>query len=420
MKGSIAVIGLGFVGLPLAMLCSRSGYRVTGIDVDQTKLAKLHKGASYNPDISDNALNRLLQSGMFTATDQFEAIQDAEAIILCVPTPLAGGSEPDLSYLQAAVTAAIPYLQQGQLLIVESSTYPGTTEEVVKPLLESSGMIVGEDLFLGYSPERIDPGNLVHPLEHIPKVISGVTSACLKRVESLYGDLFRKVVPVSSPKTAEMTKMLENTYRFINISFINEISRVCHGLGIDVWEVIRSASTKPYGFTAYMPGPGVGGHCIPVDPLYLKWKANRERIDTSFIDLAKQINDEQPDYIVSRVKELLEPRSSARPYRILLVGVTYKANIDDTRESPAVHVFERLLKEGYQIDYHDPHADALTVSGTLFESKDLLAIEYISYDCVVLLVPHRHIDYERMRREASRIFDTRNYFAADYPNVYRL
>lgn len=420
MKSKIAVVGLGYVGLPLALLFHREQFPVLGVDVDSDKLDKLSNGIPYITDIDEAQMQALRDSERFEATGDFSRVVEAEVIIICVPTPLAEDDNPDLSYLESAMQALLPHLRAGQLIIIESSTYPGTTEEFVVPLLEREHYDIGKEVFLAYSPERIDPGNLLYSLEQIPKVVSGATEACLTHVVQIYEQVFQTVVPVTSPKTAEMAKLLENTYRFINISFVNEMARICQAMEIDVWEVIAAASTKPFGFTAYYPGPGIGGHCIPVDPLYLKWKADQLGIATSFIDLAKEINDSQPAYILERIKGLLAASKSAKPQRILLVGLAYKANISDLRESPSLTLFRYLLSAGFEVDYHDPYVPELQMGSQRYVHTPFDEAGLAAYDCAVIATAHQSVDYARLQRAARLIFDTRNLYTERYNNVVKL
>ncbi|MCM3761869.1 nucleotide sugar dehydrogenase [Alkalihalobacillus oceani] len=418
MNTKIAIIGLGYVGLPLAMLFASKGYPVIGIDIDQSKVEKIKSGKSYLSDFTDQEVEAFMKTGRVDVTSDFSRAKTAEAILLCVPTPLREHKYPDLSYLQTAISTLLPHLQTGQLLVLESSTFPGTTEEVMLEMMEKTGLTVGEDLFIGYSPERIDPGNHMYTLGQIPKVVSGVTDNCLKKVTSIYGAAFETLVPVSSPKVAEMTKILENAQRLINISFMNEMAQICHGLDIDIWEVIQAASTKPYGFTPYYPGPGIGGHCIPVDPLYLKWKANNANMPTAFIDLAKAVNDAQPRYIIKRIEELIgEPDGEKR---VLLIGMTYKRDVNDVRESMSIPVMEHVIGKGYHADYYDPYVEEIEINQHVYQSMALDQDVIASYDCVVILTDHSEIDYTALKAHAKLILDTRNRISGHSKNVIRL
>lgn len=414
----IAVIGLGYVGLPLAMLFVNKGFYVYGIDKDLDKIDKLRQGKSYLSDLADNQVQTLIDSGRFFGTDDYQTIEKVKAVILCVPTPLRDHRHPDLSYLQSAVQHLVPYMRRGQLFVLESTTFPGTTEEVLLPLLnQNKKWKVGEDFYVGYSPERIDPGNKAFALDEIPKVISGVTDMCRQKVMDLYGKAFRTLVPVSSPKVAEMTKILENCQRFVNISFINEMAILCHKMKINIWDVIEAAKTKPYGFIPYYPGPGVGGHCIPVDPLYLLWKAKQYHTDLQFITLAKQVNDGMPAYIIERLNQLLDmPLSHAR---LLAVGLTYKKDVNDLRESMPLMIFEQLAKLTPYLDYHDPYQDQVHVDGKVYRSKPIDE-SLKQYDCVLILTDHSAIDYQRLVKHAPLIFDTRGVIKGSYNHVETL
>ncbi|GAB7387582.1 nucleotide sugar dehydrogenase [Bacillaceae bacterium] len=406
-KQDVGVIGLGFVGLPLAMLFAKKGFSVVGVDLDKGKLAQLAKGISYLPDVDHREIRSLWESGRFVATDDHSKLRDVATIIICVPTPLTKEHKPDLHYLLEAGKAASEHLQRGQLVILESSTYPGTTREVLLPLLESGERKAGKDFFLAYSPERIDPGNADYPLEQIPKVLGGVTSECARRAIDLYRRVFARVVTVSSVETAELTKMLENIYRFVNISFINEMAVICDRMGVDVWEVIAAASTKPYGFSPFYPGPGVGGHCIPVDPLYFQWKAGEYGIKSRFIELCERVNREMPRYVVTRIKEMLYPENIAQA-RILLYGIAYKRDTGDIRESRALTIIELLREEGADVSYHDPYVPSLTIGDEFLQSVPLTKETLQMADCVVILTDHSAIPLREIIEYAPRVFDTRN------------
>lgn len=328
----VGIIGLGFVGLPLAFAFIRKGFRVIGIDLDESKTMKLNKGKSYIQDIKDDEIQIAIYSGTLIVSNNYSDLREADSIIICVPTPLTPRHTPDLSYLTDTCNRLFPLLEKGQLIILESSTYPGTTVEVVKPILENSGLKVGEHIFLAYSPERIDPGNKLS-IKQIPKVVSGVTEQCLSKVSQLYEQVFDRIVPVSTTQAAETTKLLENTFRLINISFINEFAQICDRMDVDIWEVIDAASTKPYGFTAFYPGPGVGGHCIPVDPLYLQWKAKAHGIESQFITLSHEVNEAMPSYILEQIRARFLPMKSLSEMHIFVYGVAYKKDTPDARES---------------------------------------------------------------------------------------
>lgn len=407
MSRMIAIVGLGYVGLPLAATFIDQGFRVIGIDKDESKLRMLEAGQSYIADVPNEKVERWVQTKQLRVTPDFHMIAAAEAVIICVPTPLTEHQTPDLSPLMDAAKRIGEHLRPGQLVSLESSTYPGTTKEVLLPLLAARGLRIGQDFFVGFSPERVDPGNSKFPLPEIPKVISGITEACAARMEELYQIAFRKIVRVSSTETAEMTKLLENTFRFINISFINEFAIVCDKLGINVWEVIAAASSKPFGFTPFSPGPGVGGHCIPVDPLYLQWKTRQLGLNTSFIDISARLNDEMPRYVADRIREELQ-RPVLEGAHILVIGVTFKENIADIRESSAIEVIRLLLAQGAAVDYHDPLISEIVVDGIRLKSVALDAQQLQAADCVVVAVNHRGLPLREIAEHAALVFDTRN------------
>lgn len=407
MSRMIAIVGLGYVGLPLAATFIDQGFRVIGIDKDESKLRMLEAGQSYIADVPNEKVERWVQTKQLRVTPDFHMIAAAEAVIICVPTPLTEHQTPDLSPLMDAAKRIGEHLRPGQLVSLESSTYPGTTKEVLLPLLAARGLRIGQDFFVGFSPERVDPGNSKFPLPEIPKVISGITEACAARMEELYQIAFRKIVRVSSTETAEMTKLLENTFRFINISFINEFAIVCDKLGINVWEVLAAASSKPFGFTPFSPGPGVGGHCIPVDPLYLQWKTRQLGLNTSFIDISARLNDEMPRYVADRIREELH-RPVLEGAHILVIGVTFKENVADIRESSAIEVIRLLLAQGAAVDYHDPLISEFVVDGIRLKSVALDAQQLQAADCVVVAVNHRGLPLREIAEHAALVFDTRN------------
>lgn len=406
---SVAVVGLGYVGLPLAIAFVHKGFDIKGIDVNAGKNQLLNKGKSPLPHVRDEEVEAVVRSHRFVASEDFSEIEAADSIIICVPTPLTRQHTPDLSYLLETCSMMGPHLQKGQTIILESSTYPGTTREVMQPMLEKYGFTVGQDLFLGYSPERIDPGNQQFTVEQIPKVISGVTPECRDRVERLYSQVFEKVVPTSSTDAAEAAKILENSYRLINISFINEFAQICDRLQIDVWEVIAAASTKPFGFSPFYPGPGIGGHCIPVDPLYLQWKAQEQGMESRMIGLAHRINLEMPAYVVRAMKRILSEKRPLHGASILVYGITYKKDTNDVRESTAIELIERLLEEGAAVSYHDPYVPELRLDGgKMLQSTALTEEVLATADCVVLHTDHRQMPLQMMADHAKVIFDTRN------------
>jgi len=406
-QGKIAVIGLGFVGLPLSMKLVEKGFNVIGIDVDTKKVQQLNKGLSHIPDISDRHVKEAINTNKFLVSSEYKYISQAEAVLICVPTPLTKYKTPDLSYVMEASGEISKYLQKNQLIVLESSTYPGTTREVVLPLLNKSGLEIEKDFNLAYSPERIDPGTKIG-IDEIPKIVSGISKTCVNRIKGLYRKIYKNVIAVSSPETAEMTKLLENSFRFVNISFINEFAVICDHLEIDVWEVIDAASTKPYGFTPFYPGPGIGGHCIPIDPLFLEWKISNHHMSSFFIQLANKVNEETPHYIIKRLQEVLTPKKELSQSKILLYGLSYKKNINDIRESKAVDVFKLLNETGAKISYHDPFVPFVTINNKVYNSIALTPESLKNYDCVVILTDHTSLPADLILEYASVVFDTRN------------
>lgn len=404
---TVAIVGLGYVGLPLALLFVKNGFRVVGIDLDSHKIEMLHKGKSYIHEITDESIHSAVKTQRFLATSQHSAIQAAEAIIVCVPTPLTAYGTPDLSYLTEAAAQIGIRLKQGQLIVLESSTYPGTTREVLLPLLEKSGMRTGKDFFVAYSPERVDPGNEQFPLERIPKIVSGMTSHCLAKVTELYSEVFPKVHPVSTTDAAEMAKILENAYRLVNISFINEMAMICDRLNLDIWEVIGAAGTKPFGFTPFYPGPGIGGHCIPVDPSYLLWKVKQYDMNSEFISMSNAINHKMPLYVTQQLKSALSPKSLSNS-AILVYGAAYKPDIADYRESASVDLMKLLRLEGAKVYYHDPYIPKLTLGDGMLASVDLNQQMLARMDGVVIATNHSSMPIEFMLEHAKLIYDTRN------------
>ncbi|UFJ43225.1 nucleotide sugar dehydrogenase [Brevibacillus humidisoli] len=402
------------------MLFVSKGVYIRGIDIDKQKIESIRKGMSYLTDITDEEVRQLVASGRFEPTWEYAAVRDVDAVILCVPTPLRDHAYPDLSYIQSAASSIASYMKPGQLIVLESSTFPGTTEEVLQPILEKHGKQAGIDFYLGYSPERIDPGNKDVRLESIPKVVSGITEACLQKLTFLYGQVFDRLVPVTSPRAAEMTKLLENCQRFVNISFVNEIAMVCEAMGIDIWEVIEAAKTKPYGFTPYYPGPGVGGHCIPVDPLYLEWKAKQYQLETKFIHLAKLINDQMQDYVVERISKHLPATKTLANTRLLLIGITYKRDVNDVRESTPLAIFEKLLAMGVDVSFYDPLVSQFELNGQTYASVDLTADTLKNSDYVVLLTDHTQLPYDLIVTHSPLLFDTRGAIKQSHPHVVRL
>ncbi len=409
--GRLGVIGLGYVGLPLALEMADNGFDVTGIDTDNGKVVAINAGRSHVLDISGADVRKFVDGGTFRATRSFDVLEQLDAISICVPTPLRKSRDPDLSYIIAAVEAVAEHLKRGQLIILESTTYPGTTKEVVLPILEKSGLHVGEDFFLAFSPERVDPGNIRYMTKTIPKVVGGVTGHCTDLGVLLYNQFIDNLVPVSSPETAEMVKLMENTFRSVNIALANEMAQLCHAFGIDVWDVIDAAKTKPFGFMPFYPGPGLGGHCIPVDPYYLTWKARLNGIEPRLIEIAGQINSGMPDFTVSRIADALNEKSkSLRSSRLLALGVAYKKDVNDIRESPAIEVLKRLHAKGVVLSYSDPYVPQLRLEGLNLDSIELDEGTLRSVDCVVMLTDHTVFDAEFIARYSPLLVDCRNAF----------
>jgi UDP-N-acetyl-D-glucosamine dehydrogenase len=410
-SAKLGVIGLGYVGLTLAAGMAKERFEVIGIDIDRTKVDSVNSGISYLLDVPSETLLPLVTQKWFKATQSLAAVENLDAVIICVPTPLGKTKEPDLSYVIAAAEAISNHLQPGQLIIVESTTYPGTTREVVLPILEKTGRQVGKDFFLAFSPERVDPGNLTHTTRTIPKVVGGMTPQCSQLAGLLYQQFVDKIVPVSSPECAEMAKLLENTFRNVNIALVNEMAVMCHKFGIDIWEVIEAAKSKPFGFMPFYPGPGLGGHCIPVDPYYLTWKARLKGFEPRFIELAAQINSQMPLFTISRVADALNERQRClKGSKILGLGVAYKRDTNDIRESPALEVLEGLHQKGAIVGYSDPHVPSVQLNGERIKSLALTADGLSSMDCVVLLTDHSTFDYEMIGAHSRVILDCRNAF----------
>ncbi|MBM3333484.1 nucleotide sugar dehydrogenase, partial [Candidatus Sumerlaeota bacterium] len=406
------VVGLGYVGLPLVLLINRKGFRTLGFDIDQRKIASLKAGRSYIGHFDNAAVASLAASGRFDATADLSRTCEADTLSICLPTPLDRNMQPDLSAITNTLSAMAPHFRPGQLIILESTTYPGTTDEVVKPIIESGGLKVGHDIFLAFSPEREDPGNKAYPAERIPKVVGAVTLACLELALAYYGALFERVIPVSNCRTAELTKLLENIYRCVNIALVNELKLLCQRMGINIWEVIEAASTKPFGFHPFYPGPGLGGHCIPIDPFYLSWKAREYDFTTRFIELAGEINTAMPYKVVERTVEALGERGrAAKGAKILVLGVAYKKNVDDIRESPALKVIQLLKQRGAQISYYDPHVPFFRSErhGELpARSLNALTPGAVRWaDAVLILTDHDAVDYDAVVRHAHLVVDTR-------------
>ncbi|HEV2985118.1 MAG TPA: nucleotide sugar dehydrogenase [Vicinamibacterales bacterium] len=421
-KARVGVIGLGYVGLPLAVEFAHAGFDVTGFDVDAVKTDQINAGKSYIPDVADADLAACVRGGTLRATTDMTALGAMDAIDICVPTPLRKTKDPDLSYVVMAVEAVAATLRRGQLVILESTTYPGTTDEVVQPMLEAKGLEADVDFFLAFSPERVDPGNQQFNTKNIPKIVGGVGPASTEVAAALYGATVQHVVPVSSTRVAEMVKLLENTFRAVNIGLVNEIALMCNKMDIGVWEVIDAAKTKPFGFMPFYPGPGLGGHCIPIDPFYLSWKARQTGFECRFIELAGQINSSMPHFVVDRVADALNSRrKSINGSSIHLVGVAYKRDVNDMRESPALDVLELLAKRGAQLSYSDPFVPELTYAGRVMASVDLAAAVATALDCAVICTDHTGFDYDGLVNSGTLVVDTRNALKQRQgPTIFRL
>ena len=403
------VIGLGYVGLPLVLEIAKAGFHVTGIDIDRAKVDSVNAGVSHIPDVPSRTLLSLVTREKIKATQSLAVMDDLDTISICVPTPLRKTKDPDLSYIIAAVAAAHNHLRPGQLIVLESTTYPGTTREVVLPILEKSGLRAGKDFFLAFSPERIDPGNRRYNTRNIPKVIGGMTPRCTELASLLYSQFVETIVPVSSPEHAEMVKLLENTFRSVNIALVNEMALMCHNFGINVWEVIEAAKTKPFGFMAFYPGPGLGGHCIPVDPYYLAWKAKMNGLEPQLIELAGLINSRMPAFTIGRIADALNERQkSLNGSHILALGVTYKRDANDIRESPALEVLRGLSEKGARIYYADPYVPSIELNGKTIKSVHLTPDTLKFMDCVVVLTEHSAFEYEMVATYSPLVLDCRN------------
>ncbi len=406
--GHLGVIGLGYVGLPLAVSMAKAGFQVTGFELSETKVAAINAGESYIIDVSSADVKELVAAGRLRATTDMAALAAVDSVNICVPTPLGKTRDPDISYIQAAVDAIAPNMHDDMLIILESTTYPGTTEEVIVPRLAVDGRTVGENLFVAFSPERVDPGNPVYRTVNIPKVVGGVTPACTDMAATLYAQFMDRVVPVSSVRVAETVKLLENTFRSVNIGLVNEMALMCSAMDIDVWEVIAGASTKPFGFMPFYPGPGLGGHCIPIDPFYLSWKARQAGFEARFIELAGQVNGFMPKHVVSLVSKALNARRKPiNGSRILVIGVAYKSGIDDVRESPALDIIEMLQKEGGEVAWHDPFVPALV--GVAAEKVATIDAQCLAaFDVAVIVTNHKQVDYDLLLASCPAVVDTRN------------
>jgi UDP-N-acetyl-D-glucosamine dehydrogenase len=411
-EARVGVVGMGYVGLPLSMAFAEAGFPVVGLDVDRRKVEHLEKGESYIKHIDAGPLRALTQAKKLQATTDFAKAKDLDCVIICVPTPLTKEREPDMSYIVATGEALSPHVRRDQLFVLESTTYPGTTEEVLKPLLEKGGLKAGVDFHLAFSPEREDPGNAKFNTKSIPKIVGGLTPACLEVAQALYASALKEIVPVSSTRVAELSKLLENIFRCVNIALVNELKMLCDRMHLDVWEVIQAASTKPFGFMPFYPGPGLGGHCIPIDPFYLTWKARQYEFQTKFIELAGEVNTNMPHYVVQRTMEALNThKKSLNGSRLLVLGAAYKKDVDDMRESPSLRVITLLNERGAKVDYHDPYVPRIEKAhGFEYElsSVALQPSKLDAYDAVLILTDHSSLDYAQVVEGAHLVVDTRN------------
>ncbi len=413
----IAVIGLGYVGFPLALEFAKKGIKVAGIEIDRGRLKSIANKSSYISDITSNQLKEALACGNFKASGNFSDIKEADAVLICVPTPLKGKNLPDISFIKNAVEEVALHIKKGALVVLESTTYPGTTEEEILPIFQKRNFKHGKDFYLCFSPERIDPGNKKFPVHKIPKVIGGLSPLATKLAMKVYGIIIKKVVPVSSARAAETVKLLENTFRLINIGLIDELSMMAHEMKIDIWEVIQAASTKPFGFMPFYPGPGVGGHCIPKDPLYLHWKAKSFGFHSRFIKLASDLINHMPQYVVKRVRDaLLQRNCKLKGAKILVMGVTYKKDIKDLRKSPSIDVINSLKRQGAKVSYSDPIIPFLKLKGLDLKSARLTNKKIKEFDCVLIATDHSGVAYAGLLKNAKLIFDTRNIFKGKYKN----
>lgn len=408
-QASVAVIGLGYVGLPLCAYAAEAGYSVAGFDVDEARVDKLKSCESYLVDISSEQLAAIRREKDFQVSAEADILAGADVMIICVPTPLTPNQVPDMTYLREAAEAVSQRLQPGGLVIVESTTYPGCTRDEIRPIIERNGLRAGDDFLLAFSPERVNPGNGAGQMTATPKLVGGITSACLKAAAEFYRSFFDEVIELSSAEVAEMAKLLENVYRSVNIALVNELATICNSMGISVWEVIEAAATKPFGFTPFYPGPGLGGHCIPIDPFYLSWKARELGLATEFIELAGKVNTHMPVYVVERLTSILNDNSrSVRGSSILMIGAAYKGDVADMRESPSLRVAEILIEKGATVSYHDPYVASFEIAGLKLDSSPLDRDALSEADCVVVLTPHNNIDWDLVYQQASLILDTRN------------
>lgn len=408
---TLGVLGLGYVGLPLAVEKAKAGFKTIGFDVQETKVAMVNAGKNYIGDVVNEDLEEIVKSGLLTATTDFAQVASADCVCICVPTPLDDHQQPDISYVKASAESIVPYMHRDMLIVLESTTYPGTTEELLKPILEKSGLICGVDFYLAFSPERVDPGNLIYKTKNTPKVVGGITPECTDIAATMYEAILEAPIHrVSSPAVAEMEKILENTYRNVNIGLVNELAILSNKMGINFWEVVDAAKSKPYGFQAFYPGPGLGGHCIPLDPYYLSWKAREYGFHTSMIESSMMVNDRMPEYCAERSSKILNRfKKSTNGSKILILGVAYKQDIDDYRESPAIRVIEELEKEGAEVVYYDPYVSEYREHGMIKKSEHELTAELIeNADLVIVTTAHSNVNYDFVQQHAKVIFDTKN------------
>jgi UDP-N-acetyl-D-glucosamine dehydrogenase len=406
MKAEVAIVGAGYVGLPLGQTFAEAGIPAVLVDIDESRVDAIGRGESYVEDVPSSALEPLVAAGTLTATTEYDAAREADAVLVALPTPLSANREPDLSIVLGAVERLVPHLRAGHLFVLESTTYPGTTREKVLPLLAESGLEVGKDFHLAYSPERVDPGRTDWTTKTTPKIVGGITPACLERAHSLYERAFDTVLTLSSPEAAELTKLLENIFRAVNIALVNELAQLCDRMGVDVWEVVEAAATKPFGFMSFKPGPGLGGHCLPVDPFYLSWKAREYDFYTEFVELAGKINENMPYFCLDKITRALNSQEKAvKGSHIHLVGVAYKADVGDLRESPALKLIELLRVEGADVSYHDPYVGELPAHGLTSQDLDGTVD---GADCVAIVTAHSAVDYDRIVERARLVVDFRN------------
>ncbi len=411
-RAAVAVIGLGYVGLPLATAAAEAGHTVIGVDVSERRVDDINAGTSTIDDVPSEVVRRLVSSGRLRATTEYSELADVDVAVIAVPTPIDEYRVPDLSFVRNAAQALAPVMKRGSLVILESTSYPGTTEEILIPALRAQGKSAGDDVFVGYSPERIDPGNKIWTITNTPKIVAGLSAESLELTVAFYGSFVERLVPVSSLKTAEIAKVFENIFRIVNIALVNEFQMICDSFDIDVWEVIAACSTKPYGFMPFYPGPGLGGHCVPVDPFYLAWKAREKHVNTEFIELAGRINHQMPSYVVAKVARLLNRSGKALlGARVALIGVAYKKNSSDVRESAAIRIIELLKREGSDVTYHDPGVPIIGVEGSDFKSRPLTAAYLSSQDAIVIITDHDKIDWTLVVPHSHLVVDTRNVIA---------